>query len=743
MSDWNTIDADYELISLLNDFTIDNQMEQKNIQNNNLQGSTVKIKVFNDNSGLPTDNFLEELKKNNIDNYEDSSSDSNDIPYVYPRKDNVALLNTEDYENDDVSSEDSYSPSDNSSITSFDQQKYTKKKLNNFRNNNEMLHKSFTIRVDNRTKNNRTKNNIKSKREKVVSSITRNKTKAINFVKKNSIMPEPKINNENNFILSTSGAKIPNWPMRKSNSSISNMNSSNKLVKNSNNNKNNAINDYDTTYNQKNESKNLVSKYLEIPDQINSDQISLQNDNIESETKLRTLTLRLSGQKSSIKALETQLAEALQMLEIRNQEISQVNSRLRILEVKDKNKITKSTLNNNKHDGESYRLVVEDLEKCKVMSEIVENRHREEQVRRQRAEERVRLLKVHVDNSKQNHSEILLQKINLEKSNSDLQKRIMKCKKVIKEQAISFQSQLSYSKDKELELEMLRERHDKSELSLRHANIEIGHLREEFRLVKIDLNLAQEKNKHQSLILETVKEKDATRRTEQRLNDSETRLIAKRKSNIIEERINNINTSYSTSQIKEKIVDRNQNISKINKKKSNQNDEDDISSLNNQDETSIKQHEEMLSRLKERRNRLTTQAIQSQKRSNDYLEGKNITSDITSNSLAIPLAKMSLNNSNNNMFSKSNTLDNNQEALKPSKHFINHQQQQQFKLQEEHQFKNISKPNDIQSNNINNTLNPNNKQRYQRLQKMYEKCMKKDGTRLAWKGSDDDSESDH
>jgi len=106
---------------------------------------------------------------------------------------------------------------------------------------------------------------------------------------------------------------------------------------------------------------------------------------------------------------------------------------------------------------------------------------------------------------------------NLNKTITDLTAKLNKYKKELRDQANETTTTKLTLAESDASMKELRDRAERSESSLRNANITLEHLKEELRLVRIDNHIYMEKYNNLTIENNILKEKEATWRMEGRL----------------------------------------------------------------------------------------------------------------------------------------------------------------------------------------------------------------------------------
>lgn len=139
-----------------------------------------------------------------------------------------------------------------------------------------------------------------------------------------------------------------------------------------------------------------------------------QNDsnNIESDCKIKSLELRLKGQIQTIKTLETQLQESINILRIKDRECQTLQSKVDSLEKKFQHFQLQNVVSSSSTNIESMSSLLkhteERLKRSKQQIESFKVKANEEQSKRIRVEERIKVYKDYVEKTKVSLSLILL-----------------------------------------------------------------------------------------------------------------------------------------------------------------------------------------------------------------------------------------------------------------------------------------------------------------------------------------------
>jgi uncharacterized coiled-coil protein SlyX len=152
----------------------------------------------------------------------------------------------------------------------------------------------------------------------------------------------------------------------------------------------------------------------------------LSKEEISSETKVKSLELRINGQLKTIRNLETQVSELEQTLKDRNQQIFTLNAKVRNL--------SGSAHGNYEVRGTNkFATVAAKSDKQQSHIELLELRLGDEQSRRQRAEERCKTLRDYLEATKTRTLELERKDLDLQKTIHDLQQRLIKYRKDCRE----------------------------------------------------------------------------------------------------------------------------------------------------------------------------------------------------------------------------------------------------------------------------------------------------------------------
>lgn len=262
-----------------------------------------------------------------------------------------------------------------------------------------------------------------------------------------------------------------------------------------------------------------------------------------ADEKIRTLKLRLAGHQLTVKNLEAQLNEVVYELSERNRLLNHAWQRIKVLERSNSSiingKASKYHSNANASTNSSYVQSLEEYKKenmrLKTQIDLLNSRLDDEMHRRKVGEDRMKAIKEYNEKIKLHSTEVFTlvyllslsltssrSKVetnnnNLNKTITDLTTKLNKYKKELRDQANETTTTKLTLAESDASMKELRDRAERSESSLRNANITLEHLKEELRLVRIDNHIYMEKYNNLTIENNILKEKEATWRMEGRL----------------------------------------------------------------------------------------------------------------------------------------------------------------------------------------------------------------------------------
>ena len=274
-------------------------------------------------------------------------------------------------------------------------------------------------------------------------------------------------------------------------------------------------------------------------------------DELAAETRSRTLRLRLQGQQNAIRALETQLAEALAHLEARNAQLAVATSKLSVLQPAAQEMRRKVQAANADQQEKVALRRDELLEKYRSQVELMQARLGEERAARIKDAERFKLMRDYNERAKVRTKELEARAAELTAALAECHSKLQRYRKDYKEAAAEVQgasfdypftvqrSMLFVShqvvpprstislpslqalrgavNDRDAEITRQRGRCDKAEAALRNANMDIERYREEARAQRLELHAAEDRARKAALDVELMRQRDVTRRAEIRL----------------------------------------------------------------------------------------------------------------------------------------------------------------------------------------------------------------------------------
>ena len=237
---------------------------------------------------------------------------------------------------------------------------------------------------------------------------------------------------------------------------------------------------------------------------------------LEAETKLRTLKLRVAGQQQTIKVLEAQLSEALQTIEIRNKQLAYTRNT-------SKNKENDMSVRYRAKDDPAnqpmFRLNDEVL-KCRKEIDDLNNKIQEEREKRLRAEDRAKVLKEYAEKTKIVSQDVREKNGELQKAINEMQSRIHKYRRDCKEYAAEAVAQKTIALERDNECAKEKTKAANADEKLRSVNLELTRSKEDVRSLRKDLHRALDLNKQLGLELDTLKQRDSARKVEMKIQNT-------------------------------------------------------------------------------------------------------------------------------------------------------------------------------------------------------------------------------
>ena len=187
----------------------------------------------------------------------------------------------------------------------------------------------------------------------------------------------------------------------------------------------------------------------------------------ELDAKLKTQQLRIAGQAQTIKALETQLGEALETLEERTRQLNHADSRVKAMhkELQRETRRASERVQENAKVLESRRGDL--LEKFKAQNDLLVSQLSEEQAKGRRANDRVRVLREFGDKLKDKVAGLETRQEELTKSLVDANKSLQRLRHDNRQLSQEAASQRNINAEREEELS--RQRADLIVLSILYA----------------------------------------------------------------------------------------------------------------------------------------------------------------------------------------------------------------------------------------------------------------------------------
>jgi hypothetical protein len=244
---------------------------------------------------------------------------------------------------------------------------------------------------------------------------------------------------------------------------------------------------------------------------------------IAAEAKYRTQQLRLAGQVQAIRALETQLADTLALLEERNKQVAHADLRVKAMhkELQRETRRASERVQENAKILESRRGDL--LEKFKAQNDLLQAQLAEEQAKHRRANDRVRVLKDFGDKCKEKITGLEARHVDMSKHLADANKSLHRYRYDNKEIAADAAAQRNIAAEREEEVVRLRAHAESVDYSNRNLTLDNDRLVEEVRMQRKDIFAYQEQLKQWKLEAEIHKQRNATRQTEDAINSIRNR----------------------------------------------------------------------------------------------------------------------------------------------------------------------------------------------------------------------------
>lgn len=260
-----------------------------------------------------------------------------------------------------------------------------------------------------------------------------------------------------------------------------------------------------------------------------NDSLRVSEDELNAEIeaaaaeKYRSQQLRIAGQVQTIRALESQLAETLELLEERNRQVQHADARVKSMqkELQRETRRASERVQENAKILESRRGDL--LEKFKAQNDLLQSQLVEEQTKNRRASDRVRVLREFGDKCKEKISSLEGRHEELNKHLADSNKSMQRYRHEGKDLASEVASLRKVAAEREEEIGRQRARAESAEYSLRNLELDNDRMADEMRMQRKDVFAYQEQLKQCKLEMEIYKQKNATRQTEDVINSIRNR----------------------------------------------------------------------------------------------------------------------------------------------------------------------------------------------------------------------------
>jgi hypothetical protein len=172
-------------------------------------------------------------------------------------------------------------------------------------------------------------------------------------------------------------------------------------------------------------SKDISSSLLNVSTFIDT------NHEIENDSKVKSLQLRIKGQLQCIKSLELQLQNATELLSLRNKQIGQFQAKLKSLsEIYSQQQSLSFQQQQKIYEDSRFQDIIDQYKK---QLEIVQIKLQDEISKRHRSEERWKMLKEYAEKSKNRCSELEIHNAELKGLNAELTSKMDKYRKSYRE----------------------------------------------------------------------------------------------------------------------------------------------------------------------------------------------------------------------------------------------------------------------------------------------------------------------
>jgi hypothetical protein len=356
--------------------------------------------------------------------------------------------------------------------------------------------------------------------------------------------------------------------------------------------------------------------------------------------------------------------------------------------------------------------------KCRKEIDDLNNKIQEEREKRLRAEDRVKVLKEYAEKTKSVSQEVREKNGELQKAVNEMQTRIQKYRRDCKEYAAEAVAQKTIALERDNECSREKTKASNADEKLRNVNVELSRLKEEIRSLRKDLHHALDLNKQLVLELDTFKQRDSARKVEmkiQNIPDERRDTISKGKPPRAPTYMRNSNRSLGTKS----HYTNDKKYSRFDDLDNGRNDSDSIST---------------------KRKNLTSFAIEESRRSNESLGsiGSRSVGSIDSRgyrsdrSIGFQFPKQG-----GSSLSDSERPVNSRQPLQNYNLRRSHDSDISFRSTQSVTFSDQprERPSSAPTSRDNSFSNSSVSNRFERLQKMYEKVTGKDSSKIVWKDS--------
>ena len=238
---------------------------------------------------------------------------------------------------------------------------------------------------------------------------------------------------------------------------------------------------------------------------------------IAMETRMKTLQLRLSGQQQTIKRLEEQLQRTTKKLDDKNRQVSHADMRVKAMQHELAREQKKASL----RVQENARIVDERrgdlLEKFKAQNDLLHAQIDEEQMKRRKTDDRVRVLKEFGEKAKIRIKELESQLQETSSSEEGAKTHLLRFRQDNKTLHGEINALKRALTEQEEESVRHKNRAEKAEFTVRNLEVDSERMKEEIRILRKDLYSYTEQRKQQQMEMEILKQKHAKMLTEERI----------------------------------------------------------------------------------------------------------------------------------------------------------------------------------------------------------------------------------